>query len=383
MPYIVPDSVREPLYAIVPYSNAWRWKSREKHTTRAIKHFMDAGAVVVLVEVAFNRRSFAFADSGLDGTPANCGVLGSDNRFRHKYIGLRSASELWHKENQINLAVSQLPYDWQQVCWLDSDVHFVRPNWVGECIHKLQHYSFLQMFSQARDLAPNYEMMPESYPHAGGVGFVHHHIGEGFPEPQEVVFSAKVTGTLNQVVQGGATALSLQLSTSPPPYPYAGIPRVWPGLAWAATRKAWDDVGGLIDFAIWGGGDWHMAHALIEKTEGMMRDDLHDGYKKRVMQWYHRCRTHIRQNVGCMEGAIFHSWHGRKTDRGYNAKHALLAEVGFDPDRHLKRDYQGLWQLHDDRSSAYPKLRDLMRAIAKERDEDSNDTRLDLWDQGH
>ena len=116
-----------------------------------------------------------------------------------------------------------------------------------------------------------------------------------------------------------------------------------------------------------------MAHALIEKTQGMMRNDLHRNYKKQVMQWYYRCHTHIRRNVGVMEGSIMHSWHGKKTDRGYNAKHALLARVGFDPLRHLKRDYQGLWQLHDDRSTAYVQLRDLMRKIAKERNEDSSD----------
>lgn len=169
--FVVKDAVREPLYAIVPYQNCWRWKSREKHTIRAIKHFVDSGAVVVLVEAAFNRRDFTFADSGLDGTAAGCNIHG-ENKFKHKYIGLRSSSELWLKENMINAAVSQLPFDWKQVCWLDSDVHFLRPNWVGECIHKLQHFSFLQMFSGARDLAPNYEMLPEDYPHASGVSFL-------------------------------------------------------------------------------------------------------------------------------------------------------------------------------------------------------------------
>ena len=29
------------------------------------------------------------------------------------------------------------------------------------------------MFSHARDLGPNYEMLPEDYPHANGSGFVH------------------------------------------------------------------------------------------------------------------------------------------------------------------------------------------------------------------
>jgi hypothetical protein len=157
-------------------------------------------------------------------------------------------------------------------------------------------------------------------------------------------------------------------------YAEVGTKRVFPGLAWAATREAWDNVGGLLDVAIWGGGDWHMSHALIEKTEGMMRNDLHRNYKKMVNQWYQRCRTHIRLNVGVVEGSIVHHWHGKKASRGYNTKHAMLAHAGFDPLRHLKRDAQGLYTLHDDRSSAFPYIRDQMRHVARERNEDSIDT---------
>ena len=68
MPYLVKDKVTEPLYAVVPYFNPWRWKSREKHTQRALKHFHDSGAVIILVEIGFNRREHVFADSGLDGS---------------------------------------------------------------------------------------------------------------------------------------------------------------------------------------------------------------------------------------------------------------------------------------------------------------------------
>lgn len=365
MPYIVPDKVTEPLYAIVPYFNPWRWKSREKHTIRAIKHFQDSGAVVILVEAAFNRREFSFEDSGLQGMLANCAM--HDEAFKHQWIGLRTTDELWLKENLINAAVARLPHNWQQICWLDSDVHFLRPNWVGECIHKLQHYSFLQMFSHARDLGPNYEMLPEDYPHANGKSFVQawHEGLLGNPEIRKDI--AKIKQDIKQLV------VDFEKLEDDLYYYGHGQPRVFPGLAWACTRQAFDAVGGLIDFAIWGGGDWHMAHALIEKTEKMMRNDLHRNYKKMVMQWYYRCHTHIRRNVGVMEGTIVHHWHGKKTGRGYNSKHALLAKVGFDPLRHLKRDYQGLYQLHDDRSTAYVQIRDLMRRIAKERNEDSID----------
>lgn len=373
---IAKDEVREPLYVIVPLQNPWRWKSRWKHTMRAIKHYMDSGAVVILVEVAFNRREFVFADCGIDGMAANCAIQGPE--FKHKFIGLRSPSELWLKENIINVGVQSLPYGWQQVAWLDSDVHFVRPNWVGECIHKLQHFSFLQPFSQARDLAPNYEMLPEDYPHASGVSFVKSWIDGDLAESLKPSSTAKAK-LLAQLkkVQGDITTLTSDFTTLVSElegdYPYAGR-RVFPGLAWAATRKAWNDVGGLMDWAVWGGGDWAMAHALVGKRDSMQHTGLHDNYKNLTTQWADRADRLIRGNVGVMEGAIFHSWHGNKTLRGYGDKHRILAKVGFDPTRHLKKDHQGLYDLHDDGSPTYVQLRDQFRAVAKERNEDSIDT---------
>ena len=74
-----------------------------------------------------------------------------------------------------------------------------------------------------------------------------------------------------------------------------------------------------------------------------------------------------------MQGSISHHWHGRKMQRGYNEKHALLGKIGFDPVKHLKRDFQGLYQLHDDGSEAFIQLRDTLRRIAVERNEDTNE----------
>ena len=368
------DTVREPLYAVVPYQNPWRYKSRVKHTQRALKHFHDSGATIVFVEIAFNRREFEFTDCGLDGMLTNCEIVSDGAMRRHRHIQLRTRSELWLKENAINIGVQSLPHDWQQVCWLDSDVHFLRPNWVGECIQKLQHYAFLQMFSHARDLGPNYEMLPENYHHANGISFVRAW-KEGTIKSTDQVSSQVIAQDLFNIqrdlaqLQKDVLKLATDLGDS-----YGTIgreKRVFPGLAWACTRQAWDDVGGLMDEAIWGGGDWSSSHALIGKTEGMMWEGLHRNYKKLVMQWYYRCQQRIRQNVGVMEGSITHHWHGRKSQRGYNAKHALLARIGFDPPRHLKRDSAGLWCLNDDTSNAYLALRDMFRKIAHERNEDS------------
>lgn len=345
-----------------------------KHTQRALKHFHDSGVTIIFVEIAFNRREFEFTGCGLDGMLTNCEVLspGAAGQQRHRHIQLRSKSELWLKENAINIGVQNLPHDWQQVCWLDSDVHFLRPNWVGECIHKLQHYSFLQMFSHARDLGPRYEMLPESYYHANGIGFVEAWkkgvILNDSVNPD--VIKQDLFNIKKDLKQLTKDVLKLEHDLGEG-YGKVGSKRVFPGLAWACTREAWEHVGGLMDEAIWGGQDWHASHSLIGKSDGMMWDGLHRNYQKLVMQWFHRCESKIRRNVGVMEGSITHHWHGRKALRGYNAKHALLARIGFDPPRHLRRDSNGLWDLYDDGSETFIQMRDMFRQIAKDRNEDS------------
>ena len=144
--------------------NPWRWKTREKHTLRAIKHFAKSGAVVILVEAAFNRREFSMADCGLDGTPASCSVLGSGHDLRHRYIGLRTKDELWLKENLINAGVAHLPDNWQQVCWLDSDVVFARPNWVENASTSFSTTRFCKCSATHATSARINEMLPENYP---------------------------------------------------------------------------------------------------------------------------------------------------------------------------------------------------------------------------
>jgi hypothetical protein len=387
---IAKDHVREPLHVVVPLQNPWRWKSRYKHMDRAIKHLHDSGAVITLVEQGFNRRELVYADSGLDGMAANCALQGAE--FKHRYIGLHSASELWLKENLIGVGVQDVTsrhYDWNQIAWIDGDVHFVRPNWVGEAIHKLQHgthsdVAFLQMFSQAADLGPNYEILPAAYPHAQGVGFVHAW-KEGTLKPnltpQIQADLEKIGGDIQALLKD---FMKMEEDLAGNYYGQDAAKRVWPGLAWACTRNAWNAVGGLMDFAVWGGSDYATSHALIGARKGMIREDLHPNYKSLTDEWADRADRFVRRNLLVMDGTILHHWHGRKISRGYNAKHALLARYAFDPIRHLKRDAQGLYMLHDDGSEAFVQFRDQFRKIAIERNEDSPETGLGHFaKQGH
>lgn len=384
---IAKDKITEPLNVVVALQNPWRYKSRYKHMDRALKHFADSGAVITLVETGFNRRELVYADSGLDGAAAKCAIHGKE--FKHKYIGLHSSSELWLKECLVGIGVQNLPHDWQQVAWIDGDVQFLRPSWVGEAIHKLQHgtssdIAFLQMFSHAADLGPNYEILPATYPHAQGVSYVKAwQNGSIKPTltPKILQDLKNIGGDLKKLLEDFMT---LEEDLAGNYYGQDITKRIWPGLAWACTRKAWDAVGGLMDFAVWGGSDYATAKCLVGDKQGIIRDDLHPNYKTLTTEWFDRCEKYVRRNVMMMEGTVVHHWHGPKVQRGYNRKHSLLAKYGFDPLRHLKRDSQGLYQLHDDGSETFPQLRDTFRQIARERNEDSNQTGLEFGkSQGH
>lgn len=370
MPFHVHDPVREPLHCVIPLFNPFRYKSRWKHAERAIKHVIDSGGVLTLIEAGFNRRELAFADSGLDGMLASCGLNGGE--FRHKYIGLHTKGELWIKENLINIAVQNLPYNWEQTAWLDGDISFCRPNWIGDVIHKLQSYDYVQPFSHARDVGPNYELLPEDHPHANGLGFAYAHL-QGLFNSETHGRHKHHHGRHHHKHHHHPHPYDDDLSVSSYPYSQGLGARVFPGLAWAARRTAWDATGGLPDYHIWSGADWVMGHALIGRREGMMRNDLHPNYIHLAESWYETCQKYIRQNVGYVEGSVFHFFHGPKQSRGYDKKHALLAQIGFDPTRHLKRDSQGLWCLNDLGEDSYIKLRDTMRAISKSRNEDSTE----------
>lgn len=387
---IAKDRVREPLHVVVPVQNPWRFKTRYKHLDRSLKHFIDSGAVVTLVECAFNRRELVYADSGLDGLAANCAIQGPE--FKHRYIGLASASELWLKEALINVGVqdiTQRHYGWKQVAWIDGDVHFIRPNWVGEAIHKLQHGQtsdivFLQMFSQAADLGPNYEILPANYPHAQGISFAQAFL-EGTLKP---TLSTKILQDLENI--GGDLKklmedfMILEEDLQGNYYGQDQAKRTWPGLAWSCSREAWNAVGGLMDFAVWGGGDYSTSFALHGISRGMIRDDMHPNYKLLTDEWYNKCEKYVRRNVMVMDGTILHFWHGKKVSRGYSRKHSLLARYQFDPLRHLKRDAQGIYLFSDDGSESYIQLRDGLRKIATDRNEDGNETGLDGYKvQGH
>jgi hypothetical protein len=301
-----------PLYVVSAIINASRYRSRYRLYRDFAKYITDAGAVLYTVEAAFGDRDFEVTDP--------------DNS---NHIRVRTQHELWHKENLINIGVSRLPADWKYVAWVDADVQFARKDIVQETMQQLQHFSVVQMFSQAIDLDPRHRSLGSF---------------DGF-----VSRWARRDG----IVAGPVENYGL-----------------WhPGYAWACRRDAWDHLGGLIDFGIVGSADHYMACGLIGEMAQCMSSDFVRAcpiYAEWCFEWQQRAERYIRHNIGFVDGLLLHYFHGSKKRRGYADRSEIIRQNRFDPAEDIKRDWQGVWQLSDQKID----LRDQLRAYFRSRDED-------------
>ena len=329
-----PDEILEPLYIIVPIMNQLRYWSRWELYYDFIRHWACVPNVrVVTVEVAFGERAFVVTNENI---PQSSHV---------SHIQLRTSEELWLKENSINIAFSRLPANWKYAAWIDADITFARPDIIDATIHALQHYDIVQMFSQAQDLDPQSKVLAQYDSFASS--FV-----KGEPLP---------TNILSYPYHGSG-------------YKYGG--KYWhSGYAWAIRRPAFSLIGGLLDTCVVGSADYIMAWAMLGKLldgNKPIRDGFSPGYTQALLTWQRNALL-LRKNIGCVDGLLLHHWHGKKSQRGYHSREQILVNEQFDPYNDLRKDWQGLWQLHDDGSERFVRLRDDIRAFFRARNEDSID----------
>lgn len=317
--------IGEELFVLTMLQNPLRWTNRYRNYWAFERAMQAGGATLYTAEIAYGDRPFAITSSG-----------------NPQHLQLRTEHEIWLKENALNLLMHRLPARAKYIAWIDADIGFARPDWAHETVEQLQHFPVVQMFSDAQDLGPHYE--PMGWP-ARSFGYCY----------REGVQMLSNPGPLKAVT-----------------YPYGLTDRdprgvYWhPGFAWAARREALDALGGLIDHAILGSADWHMATALIGRADLSLRPPYHSVYKGRILNWQARAEQHIRRDVGYVPGTVLHSFHGAKADRQYQKRYAVITGDLFNPEVDLKRDTQGLYQLN----ASNTRLRDAVRRVNRQRRED-------------
>lgn len=316
------------LYIITPYFNPWRYASRKKLFFQFKEYIKKFNCELITIEVALRDRDFETAYEQPLESHFPFDKSFHNHECSNNHIMLRSKSELWHKERAINLAMNRLPIDAQYIGWLDGDVQFARDDWVEETIHRLQHYSVVQFFSESINLSPDFEIVGNK---------------------RTSFFKAYLEG---YDLKNGA---------------YAKLPH--PGFGFAFRREALNDLGGMLDIAILGSGDLHMARALTGNVKEGLYDKLSPGYVEQLEMWQARADQYIRRNVGVVPGLLLHFWHGNRKDRRYNDRWKILTDHQYDPEFDIKPDSQGLWQFTNNK----PELEYGIRNYFSVRHEDSID----------
>lgn len=285
------------LYVITTIFNPKKYKSRYKLYKEFEKHVLESGAILIVIEATFRNEAPEVVETMSD---------------RHYIIHVKASSELWLKENLINIALRRMNYlfpRWRYVAWVDADIAFARPDWVGETKRLLHRHPMIQMFSHINQLNSKYQPMP---------GF-----GLSFME-----------GVRRGLVKSDDKGEKIR-------YGWCGSP----GGAWAATRQCITEIGGLLDIGILGSGDFHMANALIGHVEYKLTPSYTDGYIKSLLQWQDHTEC-IRNRVGMMPGLILHYWHGSMKDRGYETRWELMVKHKYNPETDIIENREGVYSIH-------------------------------------
>jgi len=221
-------------YIVAVLTNFQHYATR----TRLFKEFVErmdrCGAKLYVVEGVLNDSPFEVTSVG-----------------NPRHIQVRLKSEIWYKENLINIGISKLPSDWQYVAWVDGDIEFLNPKWMEHTVQELQRYPVVQLCQNIIDLGPNYEVLCVDK-------------GFGYCYINRDIYGEEFNRTVKEVK----------------------INRTWhPGYCWAATSEAIDLLGGLFDVAISGAADGCMARAFIGMADEYISEKAHPNYRKALLDW--------------------------------------------------------------------------------------------------
>lgn len=286
-PHLVNDST---LHVVGVVSNPARYHSRYRLAREWWERMESTpGVVPYLVEAAYGDRHHEVT---IGGHP--------------RHLQVRIDSEIWIKENLMNLGVRHLlPTNFRYLMWSDCDIEFREPHWANETIHQLQHFGLVQPWQSAADLGATGNILTAYQ----SFGFLHQKGG-----PKQAV------------------------ATDPYPYGHSGF-------AWACTRAFWEASGGLLDFAILGSADHHMAWAAVGQVEQSLHGKVSQGYARRCREWQTRAMRITHGEVGFVRGRIEHHFHGPKNRRYYQERWQILVNNNYDPDKDLMYDAQGIIRL--------------------------------------
>lgn len=276
------DPIDDVLHVVAVISNP------ELFATRYIlaKQFLyrlhqDSNVIVYVVELAYGKQPYYITDAK-----------------NPRHLQLRTEIPLWHKENMVNIGIRRLlPSNWKAVAWIDMDIEFENPSWALDTLKILNGYKdIVQIFSHCIDMDKDESVMQIFN-------------GFGYQYDKKQPYSKNTNNFWH------------------------------PGYGWAMTRKAYDRIGGLYEYAILGAGDNIMALSSVSRGMNGINDASTEEYKESVLSYESKIKL---LRVGYVPGVIRHHYHGKKKNRAYGERWRILVDYLYDPFQHITTDAMGI-----------------------------------------
>jgi hypothetical protein len=274
------------LYVVVPYFNFVGYRSGVENLEQFLTRLRGtAGLEIILVE--------GYCSEQLDDY--------SSRVFKH--VRVHVPDVLWVKENLINIGFKYMPSSWKYAGWFDRDIAFLNPCWLEETKKVLASKDIVQPWSQCIYLNNSFEQSP----------VVVKERNHNFAESLSNLHSRGILTAKNRYRDRYTQ----------------------PGQAWTITREAYENLGGLYDKAILGGADSLWGIGLL----GVKDSCVLTGIEQDVQEYL---RKVFRLNVGRVNGALVHYYHGEAKNRQYVARHEILRKHNYSPSTFLKYTEEGV-----------------------------------------
>jgi len=221
-----------------------------------------------------------------------------------------SNSIMFQKECLLNIAMERSDAD--AVAWVDCDLIWKNPNWIEETIQKLHSFPVVQLFQNCTDLHAN---------------------GEEFRTlPGHVWGEFRDIGTWKR-----------------------------PGGAWACRKEILDEVGGLNDSQILGGGDCLMLSAFQGNWKHSIVKYMTEAWRLHHMRYAAKLYPLVRNKLGYVTGNVDHLYHGSLQNRDYTNRWKRLTDYDYDPSEDIIKDHNGLWKWNSEKPEMQQRVRDYFR----------------------
>jgi hypothetical protein len=273
------------LYVILPYFNYCAFERRRELFIQFVERIAKEPHIKIVLSEAIYPGTATSAQ-----LPVMNGVW--------KHLRFTVPMQLWVKESLINRAACELPTDWNYMAWIDADISFLMDDWVQQSMKALDKDDVVQLFQTCVNLGPDEEALKIDR----SLGFMHRESGQ----------------KLHKTDKYGH----------------------WhPGYAWACTRKAYEQMGGLLDIGILGSGDRHMAMAILGHADWSVPGNIHPNYLIVLKKFQARASG---LTIGYLKCTILHYWHGRFEDRKYRERWDILTKSKYDPLTDVQYDANGV-----------------------------------------